>query len=312
MTIKVGTTTWAAHALVATGWYPEHVRSAEDKLRYYASQFPLVENQAGYYAVLGREMVDTWAQRTPDDFTMSMKAHALLTGHYSNPRRLPADLQEALPAEVREKRHVYPRDLAPEILREIERRSCDALVPLHDAGKLGVVLLQFPVWFVISDESKAELARLRDVFAPYRVAVEVRNKTWMSDDNREETLAFLADHDLAYTCVDEPQGLTQSVPPIAAATTRDIALLRMHGRNANRWKRARDAQARVQYLYSRAELAEWVPRLLALAEYAREVHVLLNNAYIDYAVRNARDMVELLDEAQRVQVDTAGAALDRA
>lgn len=183
-------------------------------------------------------------------------------------------------------------------MREILRRLRDALEPLHLRGKLGVVLFQFPVWFPISRENKAYLVRIRREFAPYRVAVEFRNATWMADRNLDETLALLAGEDLVYTCVDEPQGFVSSVPPIAAATS-DIAIVRMHGRNAARWDRgARAASERFDYLYSPDELREWVPRVLALAERTREVHVLMNNCYGDYAVRNARDMADLLAAAQ--------------
>jgi uncharacterized protein YecE (DUF72 family) len=296
--IKTGATAWAERSLVSAGWYPPHVRSAEAKLRYYASQFPLVENDAGYWAILERERVETWVERTPPGFTMNMKAHALLTTHYTDPRRLPADLREALPAELLAKPHVYPRDLGDDVLREVTRRFHDALAPLHEAGKLGVVLFQFPVWFPISRQHKAKLVRLRDEFQPYRVAVEFRNATWMADENREQTLGLLAGEGLIYTCVDEPQGFPSSIPPVAASTG-ELAIVRLHGRNAARWQRgARSAAERFEYLYTRQELAEWVPKIVELAEHAREVHVLMNNCYRDYAVRNAHDIADLLAQAQ--------------
>jgi uncharacterized protein YecE (DUF72 family) len=296
--IKTGTTTWAERGLVASGWYPPHVRTAEAKLHYYASQFPLVENDAGYWAVLARAQVETWARRTPDDFTMNMKAHALLTGHYTDPKHLPKDLRDSLSRDLIDKPHVYARELDPALVREVARRFRDALVPLHAAGKLGAVLFQFPVWFPISRENKAELTRLRDEFSPYRIAVEFRNHTWMSERNVLETLEFLGGADIVYTCVDEPQGFVSSVPPIAAVTS-DLALVRMHGRNAARWQRgAPTAAARFAYLYSTEELRAWVPRVHALAERAREVHVLMNNCHADYAVRNAREMAELLERAR--------------
>lgn len=297
MRIKTGTTTWADRGLIASGWYPPHVRSAEDRLRYYAAQFPLVENDAGYWAVLTPPQVEVWVARTPDDFTMNMKAHALLTGHYTDPRHLPRDLRDALPPGLRAKPHVYARELDPELVREVERRVHAALAPLHAAGKLGVVLFQFPVWFPISAANKAELVRIRDAFQPYRIAVEFRNRTWISERNVLETLDFLATEDLVYTCVDEPQGFPSSVPPIAVATS-DLAVVRMHGRNAARWRRgAFTASARFEYLYSTDELRAWVPKLHALAERTEEVHVLMNNCHADYAVRNARELADLVEIA---------------
>ncbi|HUS29951.1 MAG TPA: DUF72 domain-containing protein [Kofleriaceae bacterium] len=299
--IKVGTTTWAGRGLVATGWYPRDVKTSEERLHYYASQFPIVENEAGYYAILTPEQVALWADRTPDGFTMNMKAHALFTAHYADPRRLPRDVVEALPRGVRAKPHVYPRDLSVATMRDLERRFRDALLPLHEAGKLGVVLFQFPMWFVISREHKAELSRLRESFAPYRVAVELRNKTWLSEENRDETLAHLRKEDIAYCCVDE----VGPIPPIAAATA-DIAVVRMHGRNASRFKGRRSLPEGARYVYTQAELREWVPRIRELAKHAREVHVLFNNAVADYAVRGAHDLVELLEGARGVTLAKAG------
>jgi hypothetical protein len=157
--IKTGTAAWADRILVDTGWYPADVRSPEDKLRYYASQFPLVENDSTYWAFPDRERVATWAERTPDGFTMNMKAHALLTAHYAAARGLPRDIRESLPRELRDNARLYPRDLGDDVMRELSRRFRDALEPLHEAGRLGVVLFQFPVWFPISAGSQGRTAR---------------------------------------------------------------------------------------------------------------------------------------------------------
>jgi uncharacterized protein YecE (DUF72 family) len=296
--IKTGTAAWADHVLVDTGWYPPHVRSPEDKLHYYASQFPLVENDSTYWAFPDRARIATWAERTPDGFTMNIKAHALLTEHYASLRGLPPDIRDSLPRELGEKPHVYPRDLGDELMAELSARFHDALEPLHRAGRLGVVLFQFPVWFSISRANKAKLRTLATTFSPYRVAVELRNHTWMSDENLDETLGLLGRANLIYTCVDEPQGFPASVPPVAAATS-DIALVRMHGRNPARWRaRSRGGAQRFDYRYARAELVEWVPKILALADHTREVHVVFTNGLLDNAVANAREMAELIALAE--------------
>jgi uncharacterized protein YecE (DUF72 family) len=296
--IKTGTAAWADRVLVETGWYPPHVRSAEDKLRYYASQFPLVENDSTHWAFPDRARIATWAERTPDGFTMNIKAHALLSEHYASLRGLPRDIRESLPRELADKPHVYPRDLGDDVMDELTERFHDALEPLHAAGRLGVVLFQFPVWFPISAANKAKLRRIASDFRPYRVAVEFRNKTWMADENADDTLVFLARAGLVYTCVDEPQGFPSSVPPIAAATS-DVALIRLHGRNAARWERRTDsAGRRFEYRYSLAELGEWVPRILALADHTDEVQVIFTNGFLDNAVRNAREIAELIADAR--------------
>lgn len=293
--IKIGTAAWADRALVESGWYPEHVRSPEAKLRYYASQFPLVENDSTYWAFPDADRVRTWAERCPDGFTMNIKAHALLTQHYASARGLPRDIRERLSAEQLAKPHLYPRDLGPRVMRELNDRFRAALAPLDAAGKLGVVLFQFPVWFPISRTNKAELRRVRDRFHDFRVAIELRNETWMSQDNRYETLELLADEGLIYVCVDEPQGFVASIPPVVAATS-DVAVVRMHGRNPARW-RARSHGRRTggwPYLYSHDELVEWTARIRALAARSDEVHVIFSNAPLDNAVRNARELADLV------------------
>jgi len=294
--VKTGTAAWADRSLVESGFYPAHVRSPEAKLRYYASQFPIVENDSTYWAFPDAERVRTWAERSPDGFTMNIKAHALLTQHYASARGLPRDIRERLSPELLARPHLYPKDLGPKLMRELTHRFRDALAPLAQAGKLGVVLFQFPVWFPISSARKADLRRIRDSFHDFRVAIELRNETWMSQDNRYETLEFLADEGLIYVCVDEPQGFVASIPPVVAATT-DLAVVRMHGRNPARW-RARSHGRRTggwPYRYSHDELVDWAARVRALAARTEEVHVIFSNGPLDNAVRNARELAELLE-----------------
>jgi len=293
--IKTGTAAWADRALVESGWYPEHVRSPEAKLRYYASQFPLVENDSTYWAFPDPDRTRTWADRAPAGFTMNIKAHALLTQHYASARGLPRDVRDQLPRDLLAKPHLYPKDLGAKLMRELTHRFRDALAPLDDAGTLGVVLFQFPVWFPISAEHKAELARIRDDFRDFRVAIELRNETWMTEDNRHETLDFLAREDLIYVCVDEPQGFVASVPPVVAATS-DTGVVRMHGRNPARWRDRSHGHRSGgwPYLYSHDELLEWSTRIRALAARTREVHVIFSNAPLPNAIRNARELADLL------------------
>jgi uncharacterized protein YecE (DUF72 family) len=128
-----------------------------------------------------------------------------------------------------------------------------------------------------------------------RLAVEFRNRSWLEERNAAETLGFLADNDLTYVCVDEPQGFRSSVPPITAATAPALAVVRFHGRNRESWEaRGVSAAERFRYLYDDAELAEWVPRVGELAGKVEETHVLFNNCYSDYGVRNAADLGQQL------------------
>lgn len=106
----------------------------------------------------------------------------------------------------------------------------DALAPIHKAGKLGVVVLQFPKWVFPNRETKDYLAEVSDRLGTYRGAVEFRNNIWLNAENCEDTLALLGDLAFTYICVDEPQGFSSSVPPLAVATS-NLAFVRFHSRN---------------------------------------------------------------------------------
>jgi len=294
--VKVGTCSWTDPTLIASGWYPERIaKKADERLRFYADHFPIVENDAAFYALPDPKQAVLWNERTPDGFTMNFKAFATLTTHPTDPKRMPKEIREALPEAAREKRRLYPKDVPAELRDELFARFWVALEPLRKSGKLGAILLQYPDWFVISHQNKDEIAHARERLPDDRLAVEFRNETWMSERNRAETLKFLADHGLAYVSVDEPQGFPSSVPPVAAATSPDLAVVRFHGRNAENWKKkGLTAAERFDYSYSEDELREWVAKIEHLAEETKEVHVLMNNCYGDKAVNNARDLARLL------------------
>lgn len=250
---------------------------------------------ASYYAVPSPRTADAWAERTPADFRFGVKAYAALTGHPLEPRRLERDLQGALPPALLRERRVYPRDLPDDVLDALWARFAAALRPLREHGKLGYVLLQMPRWFVPGRRSEAELEAARARLSDLPLAVEFRHAGWMREGRRRSTLDLLRRHGLVYVAVDEPQGTAASVPPIAAATSAALAVVRFHGRRAETWtKVGATTTERFGYRYAEAELAAWVPRLRALARRAGEVHVLMNNCHREYAVQNAKELAALL------------------
>src|SRR4051812_40950381 len=114
--VRVGTASWTDPTMTAPGvFYPAGARSAEDRLRYYASCFSVVEVDATYYALPAPEMSRRWVERTPDDFVFDVKAHALMTGQPTETKRLPKALREGLPEEVRAKARIYGKDLTPDL-----------------------------------------------------------------------------------------------------------------------------------------------------------------------------------------------------
>jgi uncharacterized protein YecE (DUF72 family) len=287
--VLVGTASWTDRTLLESGWYPPEADTPEKRLRYYARQFPLVEVDATYYSLPAEQTAGAWARRTPAGFTFNVKAFSLFTQHPTAVLALPKDLRGA--AEKTGKQRVYLKDVDPAVADEAWQRFLAALDPLRQAGKLGAILLQFPPWFPISRSRKDYVVSCAQRAEPDRVCVEFRNHTWMSEANREETLGFLSAHQLPYVCVDMPQGHRDSIPPVLAATA-DLAVVRMHG-HSDRWQ-SKDIHERFGYRYSDDELTGWAGKIAALADDARETHVLFNNCYRNYAQANAQTLAALL------------------
>lgn len=288
--IRVGTASWTDRSLISSGWYPAEANTAEKRLRYYASQFPLVEVDASYYALPSERTAASWAARVPAGFTFNVKAYSLFTQHPARVAALPADLREVVAKTG--KARVYLKDVDPEVTEQAWQRFLAALEPLRAAGKLGAILLQFPPWFPVSRSAKEYILACAQRVAPRQVCVEFRNHTWMTPDNQRETLDFLAAHQLPYVCVDMPQGYPSSIPPVLAATA-SLAVLRMHG-HSGKWE-SKDIEERFDYYYSDAELNQWVPKVRALAESADLTHVLFNNCYGGSAQVNAGQFAALLE-----------------
>jgi uncharacterized protein YecE (DUF72 family) len=285
----VGTASWTDRTLIEAGWYPPEANTPEKRLRYYASRFPLVEVDSAYYALPAEQTAKAWAERTPAGFTFNVKAFRLLTQHPTPVKALPADLREA--AAKTGKERVYLKDVDPELADQAWERFLAALEPLRGVDKLGALLFQYPPWFPISRANKEYIVACAQRAAPRRVCVEFRNRTWMSERNQRETLDFLAEHKLAYVCVDMPQGYPSSIPPVVAATS-DLAVVRMHG-HSDKWT-SPNISEKYGYKYSDEELDEWAAKVRHLSGEAELTHVLFNNCYRDYAHVNAQQFAARL------------------
>jgi uncharacterized protein YecE (DUF72 family) len=295
--VLTGTCSWADKTLVEeSGWYPQRTMTPEERLRFYATRFPLTEIDSTYYAPPAERQAQLWAERTPEGFRFDVKAYSLLTGHPTKPRSLWRDLREQLPAEVLQKRNVYAKNLDPEALDEAWRRFDAALRPLHDAGRLGAVLFQYPPWFTPRRDNRQEIEALRQRLPDYRISVEFRSPRWLTEArDRERTLGLLEEHGLTFVCVDAPE--VSGLPRVFAITNPDLLVVRFHGRSDATWKgNAPSAAERFRYLYSEGELEELARPLAELAGEAKESHLLMNNCYRDYGVRNAAQLRDLLSD----------------
>ncbi|MFC4016501.1 DUF72 domain-containing protein [Micromonospora sp. GCM10011542] len=286
--IKVGTSSWADQSLLRSGWYPRSANTPAGRLGYYAGRFPLVEVDTSYYAVPVPETTQGWVDATPAEFTFDVKAFSLFTGHPTPVAALPRDLRPATgPSRVRR------RDLPERAYDELWSRFRAALDPIAGAGKLGVVLLQFPPWLVRSAAAERRIVELARRCRPWRVAVELRHGSWFDGRAALDTVELLRTNDLSLVCVDMPQGNPSSVPPILF-TTAEPAVVRFHG-HSDDW-RGGDKQEKFRYAYDEGELRHWARLLSELARPADELHVLFNNCCAGQAQRDATRLAQLLTE----------------
>ena len=297
--VRFGTASWTDPTMTAPGvFYPRGADSAEERLRFYASQFPVVEVDATYYALPNKRTAESWVERTPNGFVFDIKAHALMTGQPTELTRLPKAIKEELPASLQEKKRIYRKDVPEELLAAVYTHFREALQPLAEAGKLGAILVQFPKWVFPSHEARdliLETRRRLDL----PIAVEFRHGSWFNEKNAERTVKFLEDNKIPYVAVDEPQGFKSSVPPVIVPTSHELAVFRFHGRNAENWEKKDIAPSeRFRYLYDQDELADWTPKIAAVAKKTKETHAVYNNCFSNYGTTNAQEAARLLAEMQ--------------
>jgi uncharacterized protein YecE (DUF72 family) len=292
--ILIGSASWTDKTLIGCGrFYPRQARSAEARLRYYATQFPIVEVDSSYYGIPAPSNAQLWADRTPEGFVFNVKAFRLFTGHQTSPIVLHKDIQQAL--GPREPRTLYYRDVPEEIRSELWRRFSEALEPLRQAGKLGAVHFQFPPWIVRNRDGMAHVRECAARMQGHRLSVEFRHRSWFEGERLDKTLAFERELGVVHTIVDGPQGFANSVPCVWEVTHPELALLRLHGRNKETWNIKSDASSsRFNYWYAADELAAMVPQIRRVAGQVGSLHVLFNTNYEDQGQVNARLLPGLL------------------
>ncbi len=128
MAILVGTASWTDPTLIKSGrFYPKHVTSPEERLRYYASEFPIVELDSSFYALPSFKNAVLWANRTPEHFTFDVKLFRLFTLHQTPLKSLPSKLREAAAPFANKRGNVYypelPRALQDDVWTMSWRRS---------------------------------------------------------------------------------------------------------------------------------------------------------------------------------------------
>ena len=256
--IHVGTSGYSFADWVGP-FYPAGTKRGEF-LGYYAGQFGCVEVNSTYYRIPQPRVFQQMERKTPDGFRFVVKLHQSMTHEHST-----------------DATH-YAALLA-------------VLEPLKAAGKYHGLLAQFPWAFRRDEANKRHLERVRELLPGEPLWVEFRHASWMHPKLPE----WLRERALGYCAVDEP-ALPGLVPPVTHLTT-DTGYVRMHGRNAQTWW-GRGGGDRYDYDYSEPELKEWVTRVTALAQQAKQTYLFFNNCHAGQAARNAKLMEELLRRQQ--------------
>jgi len=226
-------------------------------LSFYAREFHACEINFTYYRIPDARTLAAMADKTPGGFLFTVKASRELT---------------------------HEREGNAEAFV----RFAQALTPLLERGKFGCVLAQFPYSFRPSPENRDYLRAFRGLIVDLPVVIEFRNAHWLTP----ETTALLEEGGLGFCCVDEPR-LKDLVPPVAKATG-NVAYVRFHGRNAEKWWRHDEAWERYDYSYSEEELAEWVPKIRDIDAKAEHTFLFANNHWQGQAVDTARQLRLLL------------------
>ena len=233
-------------------FYPESLPK-QDWLAYYSQHFRTCELNFSYYRVPTAPSLERMAEKSGGRVEFVVKANQEMT-------------------------HV--REDNAKVFEAFNR----ALVPLTERKLLGCVLAQFPYSFHCKQENLDYLKRFQEQMGDIPVVVEFRNRQWI----KEATFKLLREIDCGFCCVDEPQ-LKGLLPPVAVATAH-IGYVRFHGRNREKWWEHADPAERYDYLYSEAELREWLPKIRALEEHTAKVYVFTNNHRKGKAVQNAQQL----------------------
>ncbi|MBL3398285.1 DUF72 domain-containing protein [Staphylococcus pasteuri] len=267
--INIGLTGWGDHDTLY-----EDLERKTDKLKTYASHFPIVELDASYYAIQPERNIQKWINETPKRFQFVVKIHQALTLH--------ADF----------------RDFA-ETRQELFDKFKEMLKPLQENEKLAMVLVQFPPWFDCSSQNIKYILYVKQQLKDFPICVEFRHQSWFNERFKEETLTFLTEHQIIHAVVDEPQVKDGSIPLVNRITS-DIAFVRYHGRNVHGWtkKDMTDQEWRdVRYLYNYndQELYDLAQKVKILEQKAKKVYVVFNNNSGGHAAQNAKTYQDMLD-----------------
>jgi uncharacterized protein YecE (DUF72 family) len=271
--VRVGTSGWSYPTGKGTWngiFYPvppgasKRKKGGFDELTFYAEHFDTVEVNSTFYRVPSADAVRRWAERTPPNFEFALKLYQKFTH--------PDMFAKATGAD--------PAELGGKDVDEFRA----AVDPLASAGKLGPILAQFPASFKNEPNSRGYLEWLLEAFIGYRIAVELRHRSF--SDDPIDTLTLLGAFGAAWVQIDEPK-FRLSIRQNRLPNVDTFYYMRLHGRNAANWWSHEHSEDRYNYLYSPQELTPIVEAVESAAREVKKSYVYTNNHFSAKSVANA-------------------------
>ena len=284
--IRVGTAGWSYKDWEGVFYPPGMQRRKQHPLEYVARCFDMVEINTSFYGHIKPELVKIWARKVAVNpkFMFTAKLHRSFT-------HSPLAVMEPTSAAT-----IRPSE-------EDERLAREGLDALASTGKLGAVLIQFPVSFKNTPLNREYIEILLRQFIEFPCAIEVRHASW---DN-EGTLSDLARKNVAFCNIDQPQ-IGKSLAPTEYVTaeyvTASVGYVRLHGRNYDQWFEPEKSSDRYNYLYKETELAGWKEKIEHIASQAKVTYVVTNNHFEGKAGVNALQLKHMLT-GERVKATEA-------
>ena len=270
--IRIGTAGWSYKDWDGIFYPPGMQRRKIHPLEYLARFFDTAEINTSFYGPLKPELAKLWCRRVA-----AVNAGFLFTAKlYRAFTHSPIAVMEPTSAAT-----IRPTD-------EDEVRTREGLDALANAGKLGALLIQFPVSFKNTSLNREYLERLLRQFIEYPRVVEVRHSSW----NDAATLAAFTQKNVGFCNIDQPV-LGRSLAPTEHVTA-PIAYVRLHGRNYDQWFDSDNCNDRYNYLYKEKELEGWKERIANVAERAQTTYVITNNHFESKAGVNALELKAMI------------------
>jgi uncharacterized protein YecE (DUF72 family) len=271
--VRIGTAGWSYKDWDGILYPPEVTRKKVHPVEFLAQFFDAIEINTSFYGHIRPELGRLWSRKAGavnPNFLFTAKLHRSFT-------HSPLAVMEPTSAAT-----IRPND-------QDERLAREGLDSLAAEGKLGALLIQFPVSFKNTVLNREYLELLLRQFIEYPRVVEVRHESW----NNPETLAEFMRHNVGFCNIDQPL-LGRSLAPTEHVTS-GVGYVRLHGRNYDQWFDSDSRNDRYNYLYKPAELEKWKEKVEIIAHRAESTYVIANNHFQAKAAVNALELRHLLD-----------------